>query len=188
MEVILLKDVENLGLEGEIKKVKKGYARNYLFPRKLAIESTAATLKNLELRLKALEESRKRKLATASDKKKLLESLVLDISVKAGEKGKLFGSVTANQVAEKLTEAGFNEFDKKHIRVPHIKEIGSYFASVKIIESVYANVKLNIIGEKEEEKQETKRPQRKNFKSKRTNKNENESNDSELKDSSEKND
>ncbi len=163
MEVVLLKDVENLGLEGEIKKVKKGYARNYLFPRRLAVEATPSTLKNLELRLKALEESRKRKLATASEKKKLLESLTLEISAKVGEKGKLFGSVTSAQVAEKLIEAGFPEFDKKHIKVPHIKEVGIYAASVKIIESVYANVKVKVVGLVEEQKHHQKRTQRKNY-------------------------
>lgn len=167
MEVVLLKDVENLGLEGEIKKVKKGYARNFLFPKKLAVEATDSTLKNLALRLKALEESRKRKLATATDKKKLLESLLLEISAKAGEKGKLFGSITSAQVAEKLVEAGFSEFDKKQIKVPHIKEVGTYFASVKIIESVHANVKIKIIGEVEEEKPQVKRGPKKNFKNRK---------------------
>jgi large subunit ribosomal protein L9 len=183
MEVVLLKDVENLGLEGEIKKVKKGYARNFLFPRKLAVEATDATLKNLSLRLKSLEESRKRKIATASEKKKLLESLVIEIKAKAGEKGKLFGSITTSQVAEKLAEAGFNEFDKKHIRIPHIKEVGNYNASVKVIESIYANVKINIIGEKEEEKPELKKPSKRNFKGKRPYKTETESNEEENKDS-----
>lgn len=181
MEVILLKDVENLGLEGEIKKVKRGYARNYLFPRKFAVEATKANLKNLELRLKSLEESRKRKIATASEKKKLLESLVLEIKAKAGEKGKLFGSITTANVAEKLAEAGFNEFDKKHIRIPHIKEVGTYFASVKVIESIHANVKLNIIGE-QEEKPEPKRPQKRSYKGKRSQKEE-----SDVKDAEEKN-
>lgn len=176
MEVVLLKDVENLGLEGEIKKVKKGYARNFLFPRKLAVEATESTMKNLALRLKSLEESRKRKIATASEKKKLLESLILEITAKAGEKGKLFGSITTSQVAEKLAEAGFNEFDKKHIRIPHIKEVGTYTASVKVIESIYANVKINIIAEKEEEKTEFKRSSKRNFKGKKPSKN-----DSELK-------
>lgn len=174
MEVVLLKDVENLGLEGEIKKVKKGYARNYLFPRKLAIEATTATLKNLELKLKALEESRKRKLATANEKKKLLESLSIEIKAKAGEKGKLFGSITTAQVAEKLAEAGFDEFDKKHIRIPHIKEVGIYYASVKVVESVYANVKLSIIGEKEEEKQQVAKSRKRQYKGKRMNKEETE--------------
>jgi len=174
MEVVLLKDVENLGLEGEIKKVKKGYARNFLFPRKLALEATDATLKNLELKLKALEESRKRKLATASDKKKLLESLLLEITAKAGDKGKLFGSITSAQVAEKLADAGFTEFDKKHIKVPHIKEVGTYTVTVKIIESLNANVKLKVIGEVEEEKPQVRKPQKRNFRSKKLEKSETE--------------
>lgn len=184
MEVILLKDVENLGLEGEIKKVKKGYARNFLFPRKLAVEATEATLKNLALRLKTLEESRKRKLATANEKKKLLESLTIEIKAKVGEKGKLFGSITTSQVAEKLADAGFSEFDKKHIRVPHIKEVGTYFASVKIVESVYANVKLNIVGEKEEEPVEKKQEKR-NFKGKRPSRKENAKKETENKENNE---
>lgn len=184
MEVILLKDVENLGLEGEIKKVKKGYARNFLFPKKLAVEATEATLKNLALRLKALEESRKRKLATAADKKKLLESLVIEIKAKVGEKGKLFGSITTAQISEKLAEAGFNEFDKKHIRIPHIKEVGIYYASVKVVESVYANVKLNIIGEKEEEP-ETKKQEKRNFKGKRVSKKENNKKEADNKENNE---
>ncbi len=167
MEIVLLKDVENLGLEGEIKRVKKGYARNYLFPRKLAVEATSSTLKNLELKLKILEESRKRKLATAADKQKLLESLTLEITAKAGENGKLFGSITSAQVAEKLAEAGFSEFDKKHIKVPHIKEVGTYTVVLKIIESLNANIKLKIVGEVEEEKPQPKRTPKRNFRSRK---------------------
>jgi len=162
MEILLLKDVENLGLEGEIKKVKKGYARNFLFPRKYAIEATPANLKNLELKLKALEDSRKKKLATAAEKKKMLENLVLEIKAKAGEKGKLFGSITNTQIHEKLVEAGFEEFDKKNIKVPHVKEVGDYTATIKIIESVNASVKFRVIAEVEE-KEPPKKFERKRY-------------------------
>ncbi|MCX8058251.1 MAG: 50S ribosomal protein L9 [Spirochaetes bacterium] len=164
MKIILLKDVENLGLEGEIKEVKNGYARNYLLPNGYAIEATDNNIKNLQIKLKKLEEIRKKRLATASEKKEMLENIHVIIKAKVGEKGKLYGSVTTSEIAEFIKNSGYTEIDKKDIRIPHIKEVGEYIASVKIIEGITANVKIKVEGEvvKEETKEE-----KKDFKGKR---------------------
>lgn len=168
MQIILLKDVENLGLEGEIKNVKAGYARNYLIPYGYAIEATKSNLKNLEKKIKHLEESRKKRLATASEKKAMLEALNIKISAKVGEKGRLFGSITNNDIADELHKLGFEDIDKKYIKVPHIKEVGEYVAIIKILEGVSANIKFKVEGIVEEKKEsEKKRP----YKRRRYNKN-----------------
>lgn len=158
MQIILLKDVENLGLEGEIKNVKPGYARNYLVPFGFAIEATKSNLKNLEKKIKQLEESRKKRLATASEKKAMLEELNIKVSAKVGEKGRLFGSITNNDIAEELHKLGFEDVDKKYIKVPHIKEVGEYIATIKILEGVNANIKFKVEGIVEEKKEKENKP------------------------------
>jgi|YNPMSStandDraft_1061717.scaffolds.fasta_scaffold00005_15 large subunit ribosomal protein L9 len=176
MKIILLKDVENLGLEGEVKEVKPGYARNYLLPNGFAIEANEKNIKNLEVKLKKLEELRKKRIATASEKKAMLENVLVKIKAKVGEKGKLYGSVTTAEIADYLKNNGY-EIDKKDIKLPHIKEVGEYIATIKIIEGVNAFVKVKVEGEevKEEKKELTKefkgkkRYSGKNFKNEKTN-------------------
>lgn len=158
MKIILLKDVENLGLEGEIKEVKNGYARNFLLPQGFAIEATENNIKNLQVKLKKLEELRKKRLATAAEKKEMLENINVVIKAKVGEKGKLYGSVTTAEIADFIKNSGYTEIDKKDIKIPHIKEVGEYIASIKILEGVYANVKVRVEGEVvQEEKKEVKK-------------------------------
>lgn len=141
MKVILLENVAGLGRAGDIKVVKDGYARNYLLPKKLAEIAT----KNKEEYIKKLSE----KLAEKAQKvyedavslKNQLEDKVIEIFAKAGEEGKLFGSVTSTLVAEELKKLGF-EIDKKKILMDHIKVLGEYKIRIRLDEGVIANIKL----------------------------------------------
>jgi len=152
MEIILLRDIENLGLEGEIKKVKPGYARNFLLPQKMAILATDGNIKSLKRKLEKLSEQRKKRLASASEKKKMLEDLLLEIEANVGERGRLFGSITNTQILDQLVKSGFETIEKRHIKVPHVKEVGIFHAHVKILEGIYANVPFKVVPEKTEEK------------------------------------
>jgi len=147
MKIILLKDVDNLGLEGEIKSVKPGYARNFLVPNGSAIEATKGNLKNLEIKLRKLEVVRKKRLASADEKKKMLENLSVKIKAKAGDKGRLFGSITSTNIEEEIKKLGFDEINKKDIKIPHVKEVGEYIATVKILEGINAYIKFEVEGE-----------------------------------------
>ncbi len=145
MEIILLRDVENLGLEGEIKKVKPGYARNFLLPKKHAIQATAGNIKSLKRKLEKLEEQRNKRIASAEEKKKMLEDLNIKLEASVGQKGRLFGSITNTNILDQLVKAGFETIDKRHIKVPHVKEIGTYTAQVKLLEGINAHIPFSVI-------------------------------------------
>lgn len=148
MEVILKQDVENLGYENEIVKVKNGYARNYLIPQGLAILATETNRKVLAevQRQKSFKEQKLRKDAETTQK--LLEKLELRIGAKAGTSGKIFGSVNSIQIAEALNEKGFN-IDRKKVDVDgdNIKELGNYTARVQLYRDIKAEVKFEVYAE-----------------------------------------
>ncbi len=147
MKVILLKDVKKLGKTGDIVKVSDGYARNYLFPKKLAIEAT-------EKNIKALEKQKSFQLQTAQHQKEKalklkdeLEKIKITIKKKAGENGKLFGSVTSNEIAKLLSKKFNHEISKKQLSIPTIKETGTYTAILKIHPEVKANITIIVEAE-----------------------------------------
>jgi len=148
MEVILKQDVENLGYENEIVKVKNGYARNYLIPQGLAILATETNRKVLAevQRQKSFKEQKLRKDAETTQK--LLEKLELRIGAKAGTSGKIFGSVNSIQITEALNEKGFN-IDRKKVDVDgdNIKELGNYIARVQLYRDIKAEVKFEVYAE-----------------------------------------
>lgn len=148
MEVILKKDVDNLGYENEIVKVKNGFARNYLIPQGIAILATETNRKVLAevQRQKSFKEQKLRK--DAETKQKLLEKLELRIGAKAGTSGKIFGSVNSIQIAEALNEKGF-EIDRKKVDVDgdNIKELGNYVAKVHLYREIKAEVKFEVYAE-----------------------------------------
>src|SRR5690242_7243074 len=126
MEVILLKDVDKVGLRGEVVQVARGYARNYLLPRRLAQEATAARVQEL----RKIEERRARHEAkTFDDAQQLVEklgSVELRFEVNAGETGTLFGSVTATDIADRLWDEHKVRVDRRKIGTDSIKRIGRY--------------------------------------------------------------
>ncbi len=144
MKVILLEDVKNVGKKGNIINAKDGYARNFLFPKNLAIEATTVNLKNLENAKKHKEEKEKELLDEAKKLEEELMKITVVMKSKTGENGKLFGSITTKEIAEQLEkEHGFS-FDKKKIDLEEpIKSVGEY--SVKIKLHTMVNAKLKVI-------------------------------------------
>lgn len=150
MEVLLLKDVERIGKKGEAKKVTEGYARNFLFPRRLAVPMTEGAVRNIKL----LEASWKRKaqkdLEAMVEMAKKIDGLSVRISKKAGEKGRLFGSVTSAEIAEAIHNATKIEVDKKNIIADHIKELGQHEVTIRFTADVKATIKVVVIPSEED--------------------------------------
>jgi large subunit ribosomal protein L9 len=149
MEVILLEDIDKLGLRGQVVRVADGYARNYLLPRKLALAATPQNRKHMEqqrvrfLKLEAKEKGDAQDLAT------LLQGVSITLSRKCGEKGTLFGSVTAIDIAEKLAAQGYN-IDRRKIALDSpLKVLGEYEVPIKLHREVTAFIKVNVEGEAE---------------------------------------
>ena len=127
MKVIFLTDVKGQGKKDEMKEVSDGYARNYLIPRKLAVEATADALNAMKLKEKAKKAQMEKDKALAQEVSKKLESLVVRISAKGGDGGKLFGSVTSKEISDALSEQFDINIDKnKIVQAEPIKSFGSY--------------------------------------------------------------
>jgi large subunit ribosomal protein L9 len=150
MKVILVEDVRGAGKKGETVSVKDGYGRNFLVPKGLAIPSSEGNVKRLDSIVKSLENKKERNLKNAEDLKARLEELSLTIKMKAGDDGKLFGSVTHKDIAEAIEKAVNVEIDKKLIRIEEpIKMTGSHTVEVHLKQGTNASVKIEV--EKEEE-------------------------------------
>lgn len=137
MEIILLKDVENLGYSSTIVTVKPGYARNFLIPQGMAIVANKKNREALTVQIKAQEERLRGLMEQANAMTEKLESAQLKIAAKAGTSGKIFGSVTYVQVANLLRDQFGLELDKKKIRMPEeIKMLGKYTCEVILMKEV----------------------------------------------------
>ncbi|MFI3277280.1 MAG: 50S ribosomal protein L9 [Rikenellaceae bacterium] len=145
MEIILLKDIENLGYANEIVSVKPGYANNYLIPQGFAKSATASAKKILAENLKQRAHKDAKILADAEALAEKIANLPLSISAKA-EEGKLFGTVTSSDVAEALAAKGV-EVDRKSISLEAIKTVGEYEAVAKIHRDVKATIKISVVAE-----------------------------------------
>ena len=146
MKIILKKDVANLGDAGEIVEVKTGYALNYLVPQGFATVGTPSAIKQHEETIRQRAHKEAKMVAEAQARAAQLSATPVEVVVKVGENGKLYGSVTAAQVAAALVEKGF-ELDKKNVTVPEIKEVGEYEAQIKCYKGVFAAVKVNVVAE-----------------------------------------
>ena len=145
MEIILIKDVENLGYANDIVTVRPGYANNYLIPQGFAKAATASAKKILAENLRQRAHKDAKILADAQALAATLENLNLTFTVKA-EEGRIFGSITSADVAEALAAKGV-EVDKKNITVEGIKTVGEYKAAVKLHREVKAEVALTVTAE-----------------------------------------
>ncbi|MEX2382676.1 MAG: 50S ribosomal protein L9 [Opitutales bacterium] len=146
-EILLVKPVENLGGEGDQVRVKSGYARNYLLPRKIAIPVTKANRKQVEALKKSREVREGRDLAVAQELAEALKKARIAIAVRTGEGGKMFGAVTAADLHTKLQEAGI-EIDKKKITLYQpIKELGKHTTKVKLHPKVTEEIEFDIVSE-----------------------------------------
>ena len=163
MKVILNKDLSTLGEEGDVKDVAKGYARNYLFPRGIALPYTPHTVKLFEARKVEIEAKKAQKRHDASGLKERLESLELSITMPAGANGRLYGAVTTQTVADELANQGF-QIDRKRIDLAGvgIKNVGKYKATIKLYENSQAEIQITIVGQeiKTETPQAPARPAR----------------------------
>ena len=145
MKVILLQDVKSLGKKGELVEASDGYARNYLLPRKIAREANAQALNEY----KNAENSKNFKIATqkaqAEQQKKMLEGKKFVMTAKAGQGGRLFGSITAKQVAEEIKKQYNIVIDKRKVVLEcDIKEFGTYKAEVKLYTGISANIDVQV--------------------------------------------
>ena len=142
MEIILQEDIEKLGSRGEVVSVAEGYARNYLLPRKLAVEALAGNVKRLEKIRGVLAKRTSTEREQAQKQAELLNAAAVMFTRKAGENGQLFGSVTASDLAEALAAQGF-EVDKRRIQLAEpIKLVGEYAVNVKLVHDVTATFKV----------------------------------------------
>lgn len=148
MEVILLKNVANLGVLGDKVKVRSGYGRNYLVPSGFAVSATAENLEAFEARRAELERAAAEVQAAAEARKSLLDGIRLTIARKAGDEGRLFGSVGASDVAAAAVEAGY-EVDKAEVRLTGgpFRTTGEYEIALHLYTDVDAVIKLDIIPE-----------------------------------------
>ena len=145
MKVILKADIKGTGKKGDMINTSDGYARNYLFPRDLAVEASEGNVKNLEHQ-KAKEAKKKSEdLASAKEFAKRLEGLSVVLKVKTGDNGKLFGSITSKDIADELKKQHGIELDKKKIVLEDaIKVTGSYDIDVKVYPEVHGKLKVNV--------------------------------------------
>lgn len=148
-KVLLREDVDDLGARGEIVRVRAGYARNYLLPRKLAVEATAGNVKGIESERAALLKKEAKERATAEAQSQQMGALELEFKRKAGEQGALYGSVTSMDVAEALKERGY-EIDRHriHMREP-LKRLGEYTVPVRLHREVTIDLKVRVSSEGE---------------------------------------
>jgi large subunit ribosomal protein L9 len=148
-EAILIKDVENLGEQGNVVDVSKGYLRNYLIPRKLAQPATRGAIESIRQRQQAAERAAREYVEKAHDNAALLNKTVLTIAQQAGADGRLFGSVTAQDVAAAIRDARGLRTDKSNVHLPEpIKNVGTYMVVVDVVEGVTATVKTMVVAQK----------------------------------------
>jgi len=148
-EAILLQDVDTLGERGSVVDVSKGYLRNYLIPRKLAQPATKGAIETVRQRQAAAEKAAREAVEKAQDNVNLLNRTVLTIPQQAGADGRLFGSVTAQDVATAIREARGLRVEKKDVHLPEpIKNVGTYMVVVDVVEGVSATVKTMVVAQK----------------------------------------
>jgi large subunit ribosomal protein L9 len=145
MEIILLQDVKALGKKGELVKVSDGYARNFILPKKLGLEATKQNLYELKMQKDAELKKQKELLEEAKEFAKKLESITIKVSIKAGEGGKTFGSVSTKEIAAAVKEQFGFDLDKKKLQLGDpIKNAGAYTVPVKLHPQVTAEMKVKV--------------------------------------------
>lgn len=148
MEIILIQDVDNLGAANEVVTVKNGYARNFLFPRQLAIESSASNKKQLEEKLKQVRKKEAKMLAEINSVIAKLKEGPLKLGAKTGTSGKIFGSVTSLQISRAIREQRGYEIDRKRISIAdEVKELGTYKATIDFGNGHNTEVEFEVVAE-----------------------------------------
>ena len=149
MELLLKEDVDNLGVRGDLVKVKPGYGRNYLLPRGLAVQATPGNKKQIELQRRNLLKKEATERDSATQQAELLNAVTLEFARKVGEHGILYGSVTSMDIADAFTAKGY-EIDRRRIILKDpIKEPGEFEVPIKLHREVTTNVKVVVKNEEE---------------------------------------
>ena len=145
MKVILLKDIKGTGKKGDIKEVSDGYARNFLFPKKLAVAADNTAVKELNEKNKSQEIKAQKEYEAAVELGKKMEEMNVVIYSKAGDGGRLFGSITSKDIAEQLKKQHSIEVDKRKISLDEpIRVLGSRFVEIKIHQKVVTKIRVDI--------------------------------------------
>ena len=146
-QVLLLQPIQGLGSEGDTVTVRAGYARNFLLPRKQALPITQANKKQVASLLKAREAREQKEFEDARTLSERIEKTSIAIAVKTGERGKMYGAVTANDLIERLKEEGI-ELAKRQLLLPApIKELGSHVATIKLHADIETELKFEVVSE-----------------------------------------
>ena len=147
MKVILTQDIKGVGKKDEIINANDGYARNFLLPRKLAVEANSKNMSELQGRKDSANFKKDQEKQNALSVQEKLTKVRLKIKVKAGENGKIFGSITSKEIATELKNQENIEIDKKKILLKDaIKELGTFNIQIKLYEGIIGNLKIEIIG------------------------------------------
>jgi large subunit ribosomal protein L9 len=146
-EVLLLKPVENLGAEGDQVKVRAGYARNYLLPRSIAVPLTSSNRKQIEALKKRRGEREAHELSGAQAIAALIEKTRIAFAVKTGEGGKMFGAVTANDIHDKLAQAGLDIEKRKILLNTPVKALGQHTVKIKLHADVSVDLNFDVVSE-----------------------------------------
>jgi large subunit ribosomal protein L9 len=145
-QAILLKDVEGVGERGTVVDVSKGYLRNFLIPRKLAQPATKGAIEQAQVRMAQLEKAKAEAIERAKENAATLSRTVLTIAQQAGDDGRLFGSVTSQDIADAIKEARGLKVDRRKINLEEpIKHIGTYMVDVEMAEGATASVKTMVV-------------------------------------------
>lgn len=144
MKVILKQDVKNLGKKGELVNTSDGYARNYLFPRGLAVEANAAAMNDFNNKESAKKFHKEEEIKAAKADASKLEGKTVKLSAKAGANGKLFGSVTAKDISAEIKKSLGIDVDKRKISVDDIKQFGTFEAEIKVYQGISAKIFVQV--------------------------------------------
>lgn len=144
MKVVLLENVKGQGKKGEIVNVSEGYARNFLFPKKLAREATNAALNDLKGQQEAFAYKKETELNEATQMKEKLSKVSVAVTAKAGANGKLFGSVTNKDIADALVSQHHIKIDKRRFEMDDIKQIGEYKVNIRLYPDIVGELKVII--------------------------------------------
>lgn len=151
MEIILLKDMDNLGLAKSVVSVKAGYARNYLIPQGFAIIANRANLNSLKQEIQLQQERAQKILDAANELAAKFAESTIKIPAKSGTSGKIFGSISSVQIAKAIQDTFDMEIDRKKIKLPsEVKMLGTYTAFVTLHKEVHAEMKFEVYDDKEE--------------------------------------
>lgn len=145
MKIILLQDVKSVGKKGDLVELKEGYAKNFIIPKKLGVEATGTNLNNLKLQKQNEEKKAKEQLEAAKALAEEINEITVELSIKAGEGGRTFGSVSSKEIAQALNEQFGKDIDKKKLQMSEpIKSAGYHNVTVKLHPKVSATLRVHV--------------------------------------------